>query len=67
MSYTPPVRAAAERAARSFGRELREGFVYIRRHPGCSPTRCSTVAIALGLGASYPLTFFLAVDVLDGG
>ena len=67
MAYTPPVRAAAERTARSFGRELREGFAYMRRHRGLLANTILTVAIALGLGASYPLTFFLAVEVLDGG
>lgn len=67
MSYTRPVRAA-ERAARSFGHELREGFVYIRRHAGLLANTLLVVAIALGLGATLPLTFFLAVDVLgDGG
>jgi MFS family permease len=67
MSYTPPVRAAAERAARSFTRELREGFAYLRRHKGLLANTLLTVALALGVGACYPLTFFLAVDVLDGG
>ncbi len=66
MSYTRPARAA-ERAARSFGHELREGFVYIRRHTGLLANTLLAVAIALGLGASLPLTFFLAVDVLGGG
>jgi MFS family permease len=66
MSYTPPVRAA-QRAARSFGHELREGFDYIRHHSGLLANTLLTVAIALGLGAGYPLTFFLAVSVLDGG
>jgi MFS family permease len=67
MSYTPPVRAAAEQAARSFGHELREGFVYIRHHAGLLANTLLAVAIALGLGASYPATFFFAVQVLDGG
>ena len=67
MAYTPPVRAAAERAARSFGRELREGFAYMRRHRGLLANTLLTVVLALGGGAVYPLTFFLAVEVLDGG
>ncbi len=67
MSYTPPVRVAAQRAARTFGQELREGFAYIRRHAGLFANTTLVVAVALGVGASYPLTFFLAVRVLDGG
>jgi len=67
MSYARPVRAT-ERAAHSFTRELREGFVTIRRHKGLLANTLLAVAIALGLGATLPLTFFLAVDVLgDGG
>jgi MFS family permease len=65
MSYTPPVRAAAQRAARSFGHELREGFVFIRHHAGLLANTVVTIAVALGLGASFPLTFFLAVEVLS--
>lgn len=67
MAYAPPARAATERAARSFAHELREGLVYIRHHAGLLDNTLLAVAIALGLGASYPLTFFLAVRVLDGG
>lgn len=67
MSYAQPVRAAAERAARSFVGELREGFGYIRHHAGLLANTTLVVAAALGVGASYPLTFFLAVRVLDGG
>jgi MFS transporter, DHA3 family, macrolide efflux protein len=67
MAYRPPARAAAERAARSFGREVRAGFAYMRAHRGLLANTLLTVALAFGVGACYPLTFFLAVDVLDGG
>ncbi len=66
MSYRRPARAA-EQAARSFGREMREGFACIRRHTGLLANTVLAVFIALGLGAALPLTFFLAVTVLGDG
>ncbi|HET6493830.1 MAG TPA: MFS transporter [Thermoleophilia bacterium] len=66
MRYQAPARAA-QRAARSFGRELREGMDYLRHHRGMLANTVMVLGAAAGLGASYPLTFFLAVDVLDGG
>ena len=66
MRYEAPARAA-QRAARSFGRELREGMTYLRHHRGMLANTVMVLCAAAGLGASYPLTFFLAVDVLDGG
>jgi len=66
MSYKRPARAG-ERAARSFRHELQEGFACIRRHTGLLANTLLAVAIALGLGATLPLTFFLAVDVLGDG
>ena len=67
MSYAPPVRAATERVTSSFAKELREGFRYMRRHAGLLANTLLAVAIAFGLGASYPVTFFFAVDELNGG
>ena len=67
MAYTPPARAAVQQAGRSFGHELREGFAHIWRHAGLLANTLLTVVLALGVGAIYPLTFFLAVEVLDGG
>jgi DHA3 family macrolide efflux protein-like MFS transporter len=67
MAYTPPARAAVQQAGRSFGHELREGFAYMWRHAGLLANTLLTVVLALGVGAIYPLTFFLAVEVLDGG
>jgi len=63
MSYRRPARAAGP-AARSFARELREGFAQIHRHAGLLANTVLAVFIALGLGATLPLTFFLAVNVL---
>jgi MFS transporter, DHA3 family, macrolide efflux protein len=66
MRYKAPARAA-QRAARSFGRELREGLSYLRHHRGLLANTVMVLAAAAGLGASYPLTFLFAVRVLDGG
>jgi MFS family permease len=66
MRYQAPARAA-QQTARSFGRELREGMSYLRHHRGLLANTVMVLGAAAGLGASYPLTFFLAVEVLDGG
>jgi MFS family permease len=67
MRYSAPARAAVQRTGRAFGHELREGFRLLR---GDSRLLANTVMIVVctaGLGAVYPLTFFFAVNVLDGG
>jgi DHA3 family macrolide efflux protein-like MFS transporter len=66
MRYKAPARAA-QRAARSFSHELREGLSYLRHHRGLLANTVMVLAAAAGLGASYPLTFLFAVRVLDGG
>ena len=53
--------------SRSFWHELREGLRFLRRHRGLLMNTVMVVASVAGLGASYPLTFLLAVRVLDGG
>ena len=67
MRYQAPVRAAAERTARAFWRELREGLSFLGHHRALLANTIMVVAFVAGLGASYPLTFLLAVDVLDAG
>jgi MFS family permease len=67
MRYHAPVRDASARVATSFWRELREGLTFIRRHRGLMVNTIMIVASMAGIGASYPLTFFLAIKVLDGG
>jgi DHA3 family macrolide efflux protein-like MFS transporter len=67
MRYQAPVRAAAEHAASSFWRELREGLSFLRHHHALLMNTLMVVAFVAGLGASYPLTFLLAVNVLDAG
>lgn len=67
MRYQAPARAAAQRTARSFWRELREGLSFLRQHHALWMNTLMVVAFVAGLGASYPLTFLLAVRVLDAG
>ena len=67
MRYQAPARAAAEQAAHSFWRELREGLSFLRHHHALLMNTLMVVAFVAGLGASYPLTFLLAVNVLEAG
>jgi hypothetical protein len=65
IRYRPP--RVAQRAARSFGRELREGMACLRRHRGLLANTIMVLAATAGLGAVFPLTFLLAYRVLNGG
>ena len=47
--------------------ELQEGASYVIRHRGLLANTVMVLAAAAGLGISYPLTFFLAVRVFEGG
>ena len=67
MRYHAPVRAAAEQVAGSFWHELREGLSFLRHHHALWMNTLMVVAFVAGLGASYPLTFLLAVRTLDAG
>jgi MFS family permease len=67
MRYRAPAIEATATTAKSFRRELREGLAFLRRHRGLMVNTFMIVAAMAGIGASYPLTFFLAVKVLDGG
>jgi MFS family permease len=67
MRYHAPARAAAEQVASSFWLELREGLSFLRHHHALWMNTLMVVAFVAGLGASYPLTFLLAVRTLDAG
>ena len=67
MPYRAPVRAAAQQTARSFWHELHEGLSFLRHHHALLMNTLLVVTFVAGLGASYPLTFLLAVDVLRAG
>jgi MFS family permease len=67
MRYHAPVRAAAELTAHTFLHELHEGLSFLRHHHALWMNTLLVVAFVAGLGASYPLTFLLAVRTLDAG
>jgi MFS family permease len=67
MRYRAPAHAAAERTRRAFAHELKEGFRLLRGDPRLRANTVMIVVCTAGLGAVYPLTFFFAVDVLQGG
>ncbi len=67
MRYQRPLREATEHATLSVRREIGEGLDFVRRHRGLLLNTLLVVVATLGIGATYPLTFFFAVDVLDGG
>ncbi len=48
-------------------REAREGIGYLFHHRGLVANTLLVVAATLGLGASYPLTFLFAYQILGGG
>lgn len=63
--YVRPPAAAFRRPGVT--QEAREGIAYLLHHRGLAANTGLVIAAALGLGASYPLTFFYATDVLGGG
>lgn len=67
MRYQAPARAAAERTARAFWRELKDGVRFVGRDRGLRANTVMIVVCVAGLGAAYPLTFLFAVQVLEGG
>ena len=66
MRYRAPSRAM-RRVARSLDHDIREGMSYLRRHRGLLANTLMVLAAAVGLGAAWSLTFFLAFQVFDGG
>ena len=66
MRYRP-VNARVREATDSVLREVREGLLYLARHKGLLMNTAMSVGAAAGAGASYPLTFLLAVREFDGG
>jgi MFS family permease len=66
MRYKTPARAA-QQAARSFARELRDGLTYLRENRGLLDNTVMVLVAAAGIGAGYSLTFLLAVRTMDGG
>jgi MFS family permease len=67
MRYRAPVRAVADHTVSAFWAELKEGFHFLARDHGLRANTVMIVVCVAGLGAAYPLTFLLAIDVLGGG
>jgi len=67
MRYREPDHGTRGHTARSFGRELREGFGLLLSDRRLRENTVMIVVCTAGLGAVYPLTFFFALHVLDGG
>jgi len=67
MKYRAPLQERGAETASTLRHELREGFRFLRRHRGLFWNTIMIVMSMAGLGAGYPLTFFLAVNVLGGG
>jgi len=67
MAYVPPVREAALRQTHRVGAEIMEGIRFLFGHRQLAANTALVIAAVLGLGAAYPLTFLLAVDVLGQG
>jgi MFS transporter, DHA3 family, macrolide efflux protein len=67
MRYAAPAAQAAEKAASSVRGEVREGLAYLRGHRGLLMNTVMVCASVAGMGATFPLSFMLAVRVLDGG
>lgn len=67
MRYRRPLRVAGQQTSLSIRREIGEGLEFVRRHRGLLLNTLLVVASIIGIGATYPLTFFFAVDVLGGG
>ena len=67
MVYTPPVREAAVRRTRHVLAQILEGVLFLYGNDRLRANTLLVIAAVLGLGAAYPLTFLLAVDVLGQG
>ena len=50
-----------------FWSEFKEGFSLLRHNPALRANTTMVLVSVAGLGAVYPLAFFFAVNVLDGG
>ena len=48
------------------GHEIAEGLRFLAGHPGLRANTLLTVAVVAGVGASYPLSFLLAVEQFGG-
>jgi MFS family permease len=67
MVYTPPLREAAVGRAHHVLAQIREGVRFLLANDKLRANTLLVIAAVLGLGAAYPLSFLLAVEVLGQG
>lgn len=67
MRYQAPPRLPGSPHGLSVSRELRQGLQFLSRHRGLRANTVMSIVAAAGSGATYPLTFFLAIRILKGG
>lgn len=67
MRYQPTRRVSSRFSPRGVGREAREGIAYLFQHRGLATNTLLVIAASLGAGATYPLTFLYAANVVNGG
>jgi DHA3 family macrolide efflux protein-like MFS transporter len=67
MVYTPPLREAAVGRAHHVLAQVREGVRFLLANDKLRANTLLVIAAVLGLGAAYPLSFLLAVEVLGQG
>ena len=67
MKVQPWWRTKKREEGVSFGHQFREGLAYLGRHKGLRTNTIVVIFSAIGVGAAYPLTFFLATNVFDKG
>ncbi len=67
MKVQPWWRTKKREEGISFGHQFREGLAYLGRHKGLRTNTIVVIFSAIGVGAAYPLTFFLATNVFDKG
>jgi MFS family permease len=67
MAYRPKRRKRVRSSGVGTSVEIREGISFLMHHRGLMANTGMVAAAALGLGASYPLTFLYAARVIGGG
>ena len=67
MRYRPTTHRTPRFSARSVGREALQGVSYLLRNRGLTAITALLMGSAIGLGASYPLTFLFAVRIIGHG
>ena len=67
LVYRPAPRGASEEAPAGVGAEALEGLAHLWRQSGLRTMTIIVSALAIAGGATYPLSFLLAVNVIGGG